>query len=139
MVLTKNSANAFAPAAVCCVASSGMTGGFSPLAAFGPVVGTSLGRVGRVGCGGPECVIEVVGAGLVGEGLVGGGVDTEADDADEPTVLTGVPPPDDDVHAAVTASRQPAAANAAIVRIGPTLEIMPEPTPASERSHRICG
>jgi hypothetical protein len=49
MVLMKNSANAFAPAAVCCMATTGMTGGVSPGRVFGPVRGTSAGTVGAVG------------------------------------------------------------------------------------------
>lgn len=124
MVFTKNSANAFAPSAVCCVASNGMIGGFSPRLMFGPVVGTSLGRVGRVGRGGPEWVTEVVVEVLVGAVLVATEADVEAgSDAtapEEDPLLVGVLPPDDDVQAAVTDSRQPAAINAAIVRIDPT-------------------
>src|SRR5947199_299269 len=53
MVLTKNSANAFAPPAVCCVAATGMTGGCSPGLVFGPVRGTSAGIVGLGGVDGP--------------------------------------------------------------------------------------
>lgn len=45
----KNSAKAFAPAAVCWVAATGMTGGRSPGSAFGPVVGTSAGTLGLGG------------------------------------------------------------------------------------------
>jgi hypothetical protein len=38
-----------APAAVCWVAASGITGGRSPGRAFGPVVGTSAGTLGPAG------------------------------------------------------------------------------------------
>ena len=64
MVLMKNAAKARAPRSVCCVASSGMTGGFSPGRVFGPVVGTLRGTVGWLGCGGPGLLI-----------VIGGGVD----------------------------------------------------------------
>jgi hypothetical protein len=108
MVLMKNSANAFAPSGVCCVASSGMIGGFSPGLVFGPVVGTSDGRLGCGGRGGPAC--ELDGADVVGGGTetVGGAVETvgalERGDA--------VP---DEVHAAQNSST-----NAANVQIRPT-------------------
>ena len=52
MVLMKNVAKARAPAVVCWVATTGMTGGFSPgCVRFGPVVGTSAGTVGTAGVG----------------------------------------------------------------------------------------
>lgn len=75
MVLMKNSANAFAPSGVCWVASSGMIGGFSPRLVFGPVVGTSAGRLGWGGSGGPLC--EDVTAGDDGPD------DTDDDDTDD--------------------------------------------------------
>src|SRR5438874_1781340 len=44
MVLTKNAANDSAPAVVCCVAATGMTGAFSSaLRTLGPVIGTAAG------------------------------------------------------------------------------------------------
>src|SRR6476646_2108813 len=106
MVLMKNAANAFAPSGVCCVASSGITGGFSPGRVFGPVVGTSAGTVGLAGCGGPlnDGVADVVLAteelGVDGAGLLD---------------VIGVPP-EEELHAT-----QPAAANAAIVQIQRTI------------------
>lgn len=53
----KNSANALAPAALCCVASIGSIGGRSdgPVT-FGPVVGTSAGTLGVAGA------VDVLGA-----------------------------------------------------------------------------
>jgi hypothetical protein len=45
MVLMKNTANAFAPAGVCRVAATGITGGRSPGLVFAPVLGTSAGTV----------------------------------------------------------------------------------------------
>lgn len=51
IVLTKKTAKARAPAGVCSVAATGMTGGRSPGSALGPVVGTSAGTVGRGGTG----------------------------------------------------------------------------------------
>ena len=64
MVLMKNSANAFAPAALRWVAWIGSTGGrsFGPVT-FGPVVGTSAGTVGELGA-----------VGLLGGMLFVGGV-----------------------------------------------------------------
>src|SRR6185437_1844727 len=73
MVWMKNLAKATAPAWVCWVASSGISGGRSPARTrFGPVVGTSAGRVGWVARGGP-----------------GGVIDTDPEDAPGPGVLTG--------------------------------------------------
>lgn len=46
MVWIKNFAKARAPAGLCLVAAIGMSGGFSPASALGPVVGTSAGTVG---------------------------------------------------------------------------------------------
>src|SRR6476661_543421 len=99
----KNSANAFAPSAVCWVAPSGITGGFSPGLVFGPVRGTSAGTVGRVGCGGATDVDEVDGGGT--DAVVCGGV----------RVGDGAPL-DDDVHAAQDSARN--AVNVAIHRTG---------------------
>lgn len=68
-VLTKNLENASAPAAVCFVASMGMTGGRSDgLVTFGPVRGTSAGTVGTVGFG--RRAVVVVAADVVGVGVV---------------------------------------------------------------------
>ncbi len=110
MVLMKNSANAFAPSGVCWVASSGMIGGFSPGLVFGPVFGTSGGRVGRGGRGGP--VNDVDGGLETGTDVVGGGTDTLG----RGVGLAG-PPPLDDVQAAQASTR-----NAANVQILPTSE-----------------
>ena len=64
IVLTKNSANAFAPAAVCWVAKTGSIGGRSfGLRRFGPVVGTSAGTVGELGA--VEVGVLVAGGGVV--------------------------------------------------------------------------
>ena len=117
MVLMKNSANDFAPRAVCCVASSGMIGGFSPGLVLGPVVGTSAGRVGLVGPGGPG-EIEDTGPDVVGGGTdtVGRPVTVGVGTGDEPGDEPGDPPVDE-VHAA-----QPNMTNAANVQILPTTE-----------------
>lgn len=105
----KNAAKALAPSGVCWVASSGMIGGFSPGRVFGPVVGTSAGRVGWVGRGGPENDDDEDAGCDDGATDVDGGRDDEgSDDAGEP--------PDDDVHAAAPNSN----ANAANVPINRT-------------------
>jgi hypothetical protein len=49
MVLMKNTAKARAPAGVCRVASTGITGGLSPGLVLGPLVGTSGGTLGGAG------------------------------------------------------------------------------------------
>src|SRR5690348_16916797 len=92
----KNSAKALAPSAVCLVATTGMTGGRSPLRVFGPVRGTSAGTVGRLGGGDVVRLVLAVEAGVVtGATVVCGAL----------VVGSGVP--EDDVHAAVaTAVRQ---------------------------------
>jgi hypothetical protein len=68
MVLMKNSAKAFAPAGVCWVATTGITGGFSPGFAFGPVVGTSAGTLGLAGAVGGVLLTGVDPAVEVGAG-----------------------------------------------------------------------
>src|SRR4051794_25366517 len=97
----KNSAKAFAPSGVCWVASSGITGGFSPGFVFGPVRGTSAGTLGRVGCGGATDIDDVTGAGT--EAVVCGAVSVGDGGS-----------PDDDVHAAQASARN--ATNVAIHR-----------------------
>jgi hypothetical protein len=104
----KNAANAFAPSGVCWVASSGITGGFSPGRVFGPVVGTSAGTVGRVGRGGPAKDDDGGGAGVL--------LETEAGELGAAVLDVIGAPTEDDVHAT-----QPAAANAAIVQIPRTV------------------
>jgi hypothetical protein len=112
MVLMKNSANALAPRAVCWVASSGITGGFSPGLVFGPLVGTSAGTLGVGGAGGPPEEDDV---GPDGADVVGGGTETvgrgAVDGSDEGAVLP------EDVHAA-----QASMTNAANAQIRPTIE-----------------
>jgi hypothetical protein len=95
---------------VCWVASSGMIGGFSPALVLGPVSGTSGGRVGWVGRGGPvndddEGELET------GTDVVGGGTDTLGRDG---VGLAG-PPSSEEVQAAQDSTR-----NAANVQIRPT-------------------
>jgi hypothetical protein len=126
MVLMKNAAKARAPRSVCCVASSGMTGGFSPGRVFGPVVGTLRGTVGWLGCGGPGLLI-VIGGGVdfgIGSlevddraGMLDAGVVTDSD-------VLGARPPDDDVHA-VDSTATTAVAYAANARIRPTEALCP--------------
>src|SRR5690348_16162824 len=110
MVLIKNSAKALAPAALCLVATTGMTGGRSPLRVFGPLRGTSAGTVGRLGGGVEVRVVPTVEGGVVsGAAVVCGALLVGSD---------GVP--DDDVQAqAVTAARH-AATNVAIVALART-------------------
>src|SRR5690242_13922183 len=110
MVLMKNSAKALAPSAVCWVAATGMTGGFSPLRVFGPVRGTSAGTVGRLGGRVEVRLVLAVDAGPVtGATVLRGGV-----------VVGSGAPDDDDVHAtAATAVRQ-AVRNVVIVALGRT-------------------
>jgi hypothetical protein len=72
----KNSANALAPSGVCCVAATGITGGFSPGFVLGPVRGTSDGTVGGAGADEDELLegggaIETDVVGVVSGGLVG--------------------------------------------------------------------
>ena len=126
MVLTKNWPKAFAPSGVCWVASSDMIGGFSPGLVFGPVVGTSAGRVGCGGLGGPTCEFEGGAAEVVGGGTdpVGSGVPVER----------GVPDPDE-----VQAAQHISTTNAANVQIRPTDQMMPHPRPASTRNTTACG
>lgn len=119
MVLMKNSAKAWAPAAVCLVATTGMTGGFSPLRVFGPVRGTSAGTVGRRP-GGGEVVCET------GEVEVGGVEGCATVVCGGVMVRLGVPPLDD-VHAAQSAAR-----NAAIARVERTIAILPDHRPSSQ-------
>jgi hypothetical protein len=105
----KNAAKAFAPSGVCWVASSGITGGFSPGLVFGPVRGTSAGTVGCEMCGGPGAVdpTDVLGAGVetVRDTEPGAATDDEGES------------PAEDVHAATPR----AITNAANVQIQRTL------------------
>jgi hypothetical protein len=110
MVLMKNSANAVAPRALCWVASSGMTGGFSPGLVFGPVLGTFAGTLGCGGAGGPTG-LDVDG----GAEVVGGGTDTVGCGEVGGSDAGAVPP--DEVQAA-----QASITNAANVQIRPTSE-----------------
>jgi hypothetical protein len=112
MVLMKNSAKAFAPRAVCWVASSGITGGFSPGLVLGPVLGTSAGTLGCGGPGGPPG--EVDDGTDTGAEVVGGGTETVGRGAVDGSDDGAVPP--EDVHAA-----QASITNAANVQIRPTI------------------
>ncbi len=102
MVLMKKAAKALAPSDVCWVASSGMTGGFSPRFVFGPVRGTSAGRVGWATRGGPGLTV------VPEEDAIGGGSETVGVRAGE----VGASPAEE-VHAAAPAN----ATNAANVQI----------------------
>jgi hypothetical protein len=118
----KNAANAFAPAAVCWAASSGMIGSFSPGLVFGPVVGTSAGSVGVGGFGGPA-----------NDDDGGGSIEIEAV---RPigALDVGAAPPDEDVQAADNS-----AANAAIVQISRTSSSCPRSSRFSTATAKSCG
>jgi hypothetical protein len=98
-----------------------MIGGFSPGFVFGPVRGTSAGRLGCGGRGGPEKVADDDEAGAE---VVGGGTDTLGRGADD---VSGEPP-DADVQAT-----QDSSTNAANVHIRPTSSIMPHRAYRGER------
>ena len=122
MVLMKNAAKARAPRALCWVASSGMTGGFSPGRVFGPVVGTSRGTVGWLGRGGAGLLI-VTGGG-VDSGVEPTGVDDGSDSGLEAGTLAergrlGTGASDDDVQAVANTATS-SVAYAANARIRPT-------------------
>lgn len=104
MVWMKNFAKAAAPAAVCCVAATGITGGRSPGLMLGPVVGTSAGTVGTGGVTGETVTEGVDGAddvtGADDDGVGVGSLDAEL------------------VQAAAAAVTIAHAANARILRTG---------------------
>src|SRR5690349_9076545 len=119
----KNTAKALAPSAVCRVAASGITGGFSPGLVLGPVRGTSAGTVGRVGRGGATDVDEVDEEGGGGETVVCGGVE-----------VGGGVPLDDELHAAHTSAR-----NAVNVTIHRTKSSCPNQKQRATQEPNACG
>jgi hypothetical protein len=107
-----------------------MIGGFSPALVLGPVLGTSGGRLGWVGRGGPvNDDDEDDGERETGADVIVGGTDTVGRGAG----LVGPLSPDD-VQATQDSTR-----NAANVQIRPTIRMMPHQARRGIVERLICG
>ncbi|HZZ96910.1 MAG TPA: hypothetical protein VFE19_07845 [Jatrophihabitantaceae bacterium] len=107
-----------------------MIGGFSPGFVLGPVFGTSGGRLGWVGRGGPLNDDEDEGGELdTGTDVVGGETDALGPGVGLPDPLSP-----DDVQATHDSTR-----NAANVQIRPTIRMMPHQARRGIVERLICG